>query len=75
MKTDQIKDEFSKLEISQKLLLVEDLWDDIANSNVSLSLNEWQKQELDRRLAAYKSGELKTIDWKSAHKSLRQRHQ
>lgn len=33
MRPEQIKDEVSKLGLSEKLLLVEDIWDSIAVSN------------------------------------------
>jgi putative addiction module component (TIGR02574 family) len=34
---------------SEKLQLVEDLWDDIASTPESVPVYEWQKQELARR--------------------------
>ncbi len=46
MRAEQIKSEIDKLALSEKLLLVEDLWDSIAASNSELTLPEWQKEEL-----------------------------
>lgn len=34
---------------SEKLQLVEDLWDDLASANDQVPVHEWQKSELDRR--------------------------
>lgn len=44
MRPDQIKDEISRLELSEKLLLVEDVWDAIAASNSEIPMPEWQKR-------------------------------
>ena len=49
MRIEQIKIEIDGLELSEKLLLVEDLWDSIAASNAELTLLEWQKEELRRK--------------------------
>jgi putative addiction module component (TIGR02574 family) len=58
MKPEQIKLEVEQLDLSQKLLLVEDIWDSIAESNSVLPMPTWQKKELDDRYEAYKNGEL-----------------
>ncbi|MCI5132168.1 MAG: addiction module protein, partial [Candidatus Electrothrix sp. EH2] len=34
---------------SEKLLLVEDLWDDLAAEPSDVPIHEWQAQELNRR--------------------------
>ena len=74
MKADQIKDEINGLELSEKLLLVEDIWDSIAASNSEIPMPEWQKQELDRRYKEYKEGRLELHDWKSVHEDLRDKY-
>ncbi|MDZ7736644.1 MAG: addiction module protein [Gammaproteobacteria bacterium] len=43
------------LPISEKVRLVEDLWDSIASDQESLPLTQEQKIELDRRLVAYEA--------------------
>ena len=73
MRPDKIKDEIEKLELSEKLLLVEDVWDSIAASNVDIPLSEWQKGELDQRYKAYKDGNLDLQDWKTTHSELREK--
>ncbi len=59
MKPEEIKLEVEQLDLSQKLMLVEEIWDSIAKSNSELPLAVWQKKELDKRYDAYKAGELK----------------
>ena len=46
MRSEQIKDEICRLGLSEKLLLVEDIWDSIATSNSGIPMPTWQKQEL-----------------------------
>jgi len=62
------------LGLSEKLLLVEDIWDSIAVSNSEISMPTWQKQELDKRYEEYKEGKLKLHDWEDIHKGLRDKH-
>jgi len=74
MRTEKIKDEIRSLELSEKLLLVEDIWDSIAFSNSVIPMPMWQKQELDRRYNEYKKGKLELHDWEEVHKKLRQKY-
>jgi len=74
MKLDEIKKEIDKLETSEKLILVEDIWDSIARSNSVIPLQEWQKVELDKRYNEYKSGELELHDWQKVHEKLREKY-
>ena len=46
MRIDEIKQMIDKLNLAEKLLLIEDVWDSIAQSNSELPLPEWQKREL-----------------------------
>ena len=71
MRAEEIKIEIDGLELSEKLLLVEDLWDSIAASNSELTMPEWQKEELNKRYKEYKQGKLELHDWKSTHEKLR----
>jgi len=70
MRPDDIKNEVEQLSLTEKLLLVEDIWDSIAQSNISIPLSEWQKKELDNRYKAFKTGNVELHDWKSVHQSL-----
>lgn len=74
MRAEQIRIEIEGLELSEKLLLVEDLWDSIAASNSELTLPEWQKEELNRRYKEYQQGSLALHNWQSVHEELREKH-
>lgn len=48
-----MKPELRELPISQRVQLVEDIWDSIAEDQGVLSVTQTQKNELDRRLENY----------------------
>jgi len=73
MKSNEIKQEIDKLPLSEKLMLVEDVWDAIAISNDQLPFPDWQQVELDKRLDEYKNGNMELHDWESVHSSLRKK--
>ncbi len=75
MRPSEIIKEINKLELSEKLILVEDIWDSIAMSNSILPLPEWQKEELDKRYEEYKNGKLGLHDWKDVHSMVRENNQ
>jgi len=75
MRPDQIKNEIKGLELSEKLILVEDIWDSIATSNAEIPMPEWQKIELDKRYKEYKEEKLELHNWDSVHKELREKHE
>jgi putative addiction module component (TIGR02574 family) len=66
-----VSPEIGKLELSQKLLLDEDIWDGVAASNCELPMPQWQEKELDQRYAAYQQGKLALHDWMAVHEDLR----
>jgi len=72
MSKDALLKQINQLDLSEKLLMVEDLWDSIANDAASLPMPEWQKAELDKRISAYKKGHNKMFDWQEVHQQLRQ---
>jgi putative addiction module component (TIGR02574 family) len=74
MKSEKIKQEINKLDLAEKLLLVEDIWDSIAQSNSELPMPEWQKLELDKRFKEYKAGKLNLHDWQSVHENIRNKY-
>jgi putative addiction module component (TIGR02574 family) len=74
MRPEEIKREISKLNLSEKLLLIEDIWDSIAQGNSELPLPEWQRQELDKRYKEYKAGEQNLHDWQSVHEEIRNKY-
>ena len=48
MRAEEIRKKIDRLELSEKLLLVGDIWDSIAESNAEIPMPEWQKKELAR---------------------------
>ncbi len=74
MRSDAIIQEINKLNLSEKLLLIEDVWDSIAQSNSELPMPEWQKQELDKRYKEYKAGTQNLHDWQSIHEEIRNKY-
>ncbi|MFH1522030.1 MAG: addiction module protein [archaeon] len=74
MRSSEIVKEVNKLDLSEKLILVEDIWDAIARDNGELPMPEWQKTELDKRYNDYKNGNLKFHDCGSIHKGLRDQY-
>lgn len=74
MRANDIKQEIAKLNLAEKLLLIEDVWDSIAQSNSDIPLSEWQKNELDSRYQEYKSGKLNLHSWQSVHENIKKNY-
>ncbi|NQV17961.1 MAG: addiction module protein [Armatimonadetes bacterium] len=53
-----------KLSVNERILIVEDLWDTIADESKSVSLSEAQKRELDKRLESYRKNPETGSSWK-----------
>ncbi|MBI4690427.1 MAG: addiction module protein [Nitrospirae bacterium] len=70
----EIIKEIENLRLSEKLILVEDIWDSIARSNAELPISEWQKSELAKRYNDYKNGNLMLHDWEGVHEELRSKY-
>ena len=60
-----------ELSISERIQLVEDLWDSIATVPEGVSLTEAQKEELDRRLDAYHKNPDAGSPWESVKERIR----
>jgi len=74
MKASDILSEIDRLGLSERIILVEDIWDGIARHNSELPMPEWQKKELARRYAEFKEGKLKLHDWEGVHEDLRNKN-
>ena len=62
---------FKELPISERIQLVEDIWDSIAEETpVSLQLSAADRVELQRRLAAHKADPSSSIPWEEVRASL-----
>lgn len=58
---------------SEKLQLVEDLWDDLAATPSDVPLPDWQLEELERRKANLISNPATGFDWDEVKQRVRQR--
>ncbi len=61
------------LPISEKIRLVEDIWDSIPADQSALPMTDEQRAELDKRLDAYESDELKGRDASAAIADIKKR--
>lgn len=55
--------DLDQLSTSERLQLVQDLWDSIAAEPESVPITEAQKQELERRLSAYHKDKEAGASW------------
>ena len=63
--------QFADLSVTEKLQLVEELWDQIAAAPESLPVPDWQKEELDRRKAQYQANPDSGMNWEDAKRHIR----
>jgi putative addiction module component (TIGR02574 family) len=61
------------LSVAERILLVEDIWDSIAELPDEVSLTDQQKEELDRRLDAYHRNPDAGSPWSVVHDRIRSR--
>ena len=59
---------------SEKLQLVEDLWDDLAPLPRLYRLHDWQKQELSRRKANLMQNPASGLTWEAVKHTIRSRY-
>lgn len=59
---------------SEKLQLVEDLWDDLASNPEDVPVHEWQREELDRRRASFMTNPSAGLTWEEVKRRVRSRH-
>lgn len=60
-----------ELTLSEKLQLLEDLWDSIAQVPEQIPVLDWQKEELAKRKAAYSQNPNSGSSWESAKERIR----
>jgi putative addiction module component (TIGR02574 family) len=56
-------DQLRELPVSERIQLVEDLWDTIATDSDSINLSRAQTEELDRRLDRYENSPGEGVEW------------
>ena len=59
---------------SEKLQLVEDLWDDLAATPEAIPIHEWQKKELARRKDNLMKSQASGLTWEEIKRRVRGRH-
>ena len=57
------RSDFLKLSVPERILLVEDIWDSIAEVPGEISLSEAQQRELEARLEAYHKNPTESSPW------------
>ena len=60
------------LSVAERIQLVEDLWDSIAEIPEEVPLNDAQKAELDRRLEAYRRSPDEGSPWEVVRERIRE---
>ena len=56
-------DDVLKLSVSERIQLVEDIWDSIGKTTQAAPLTEAQRRELDRRLEAHRQNPKSGTTW------------
>jgi putative addiction module component (TIGR02574 family) len=59
----ELTEEAKKLSIADRILLVEEIWDTIAEENQAFELTDAQKRELDRRLDSVRTNRGQGRTW------------
>lgn len=59
---------------SEKLQLVEDLWDDLAATPDEIPIHDWQKEELGRRRANLLNNPASGLSWEEVKRRVRSQH-
>lgn len=59
-----------KCDVSERILIVEDIWDSIAKAPEALPVTNEQKVELDKRLAAYHANPDVGSSWSEVKKRI-----
>jgi putative addiction module component (TIGR02574 family) len=67
-------DSIFDLSPSEKLQLVEDLWDDLAATPEVVPLHQWQKDELARRKANLMKNPASGLSWDEVKQRVRSRY-
>lgn len=60
-----------RLSVAQRILLVEEIWDSIAAEEADVPLTEAQRQDLQRRVAAYEANPKAGSSWDDVKARLR----
>jgi putative addiction module component (TIGR02574 family) len=71
MSTPAISMEYLKLSVSERIQLVEDIWDSIAaEASETIELSQAQKDELHRRMAEHRADPSTAVPWEQVRSRL-----
>jgi putative addiction module component (TIGR02574 family) len=71
MSISAISTEYLKLSVSERIQLVEDIWDSIAaEASETIELSQAQKDELHRRVAAHRTDPSTAVPWEEVRSRL-----
>jgi putative addiction module component (TIGR02574 family) len=70
MEQSLIPPNIKKLSIAERILMVEEIWDSIADDQASVEVTSAQKDELDRRLDAYNDSPDEGRSWKEVNRRI-----
>lgn len=71
--TDALREELFKLSAAERLELVEELWDSIAEEDEVLALTDEQREDLERRLADADADPASGSPWDEVRERIRNR--
>jgi len=63
----------NEMSLTEKLQIMEALWDDLSRNAETLESPEWHRDVLKERERRIASGEARFIDWEQAKKDIRKR--
>jgi putative addiction module component (TIGR02574 family) len=63
----------SHLSVAERIQLVEELWDSIAETPDAVPVTQAQRDELDQRLASYAAAPSEGKDWEQVKRAIQQR--
>ena len=67
------KEDILNMSISERIQLVEDIWDSITEVPEAVSLTDSQKKELDNRLDSYHKNPKEGSPWEQVRKRIQKR--
>ena len=65
--------DLKQMTLSEKVRLMEELWDDLCGTADGVQSPDWHREVLDERERKIVSGEESFVDWESAKRKLRER--
>jgi putative addiction module component (TIGR02574 family) len=71
--TNALREELFKLSAAERLELVEELWDSIADDDEALALTSEQREDLERRVAEADADPMGGSPWEEVRERIRHR--